>query len=48
MQKRFSFSLSFPVKQGCQMAYFQTKNPNLGTFWILEGLAMLGLVVYFW
>jgi hypothetical protein len=20
-------------KQGCQMVYFQTKNPNLGTFW---------------
>jgi hypothetical protein len=19
--------------QGCQMAYFQTKNPNLGKFW---------------
>jgi hypothetical protein len=19
--------------QGCQMVYFQTKNPNLGTFW---------------
>jgi hypothetical protein len=24
------------VVQGCQMVYFQTKNPNLGTF--LEGL----------
>jgi hypothetical protein len=21
------------VKQGCQMVYFQTKNPNLGRFW---------------
>jgi hypothetical protein len=20
-------------RQGCQMAYFQTKNPNLGKFW---------------
>jgi hypothetical protein len=20
-------------RQGCQMVYFQTKNPNLGTFW---------------
>jgi hypothetical protein len=20
-------------KQGCQMAHFQTQNPNLGTFW---------------
>jgi sulfite exporter TauE/SafE len=23
----------FRPKQGCQMAYFQTKNPNLGKFW---------------
>jgi hypothetical protein len=22
-----------PHQQGCQMAYFQTKNPNLGRFW---------------
>jgi hypothetical protein len=21
--------------QGCQMAYFQTKNPNLGKFWMI-------------
>jgi hypothetical protein len=21
------------VYQGCQMVYFQTKNPNLGKFW---------------
>jgi hypothetical protein len=21
------------VRQGCQMVYFQTKNPNLGKFW---------------
>jgi hypothetical protein len=21
------------VMQGCQMVYFQTKNPNLGQFW---------------
>jgi hypothetical protein len=21
------------AKQGCQMVYFQTKNPNLGKFW---------------
>jgi hypothetical protein len=25
----------FPPGQGCQMAYFQTKNPNLGKFWRL-------------
>jgi hypothetical protein len=23
----------FIVSQGCQMAYFQTKNPNLDIFW---------------
>jgi hypothetical protein len=22
-----------PRDQGCQMAYFQTQNPNLGNFW---------------
>jgi hypothetical protein len=22
-----------PLYQGCQMVYFQTKNPNLGKFW---------------
>jgi hypothetical protein len=21
------------MKQGCQMVYFQTKNPNMGKFW---------------
>jgi hypothetical protein len=21
------------IDQGCQMVYFQTKNPNLGKFW---------------
>jgi hypothetical protein len=51
MQKRFSFSLSFPVKQGCQMAYFQTKNPNLGTFWkvlqCLDWWYIFGNLVYF-
>jgi hypothetical protein len=26
-----------PLKQGCQMVYFQTKNPSLGKFWsVLE------------
>jgi hypothetical protein len=27
--------------QGCQMAYFQTKNPNLGKFWMVLELKML-------
>jgi hypothetical protein len=31
--------------QGCQMAYFQTKNPNLGKFWRVLKLTIL---VYFY
>jgi hypothetical protein len=30
--------------QGCQMVYFQTKNPNLGKFWMALEWKML---VYF-
>jgi hypothetical protein len=26
-------TLYTPFEQGCQMVYFQTKNPNLGKFW---------------
>jgi hypothetical protein len=26
-------AVSLPQDQGCQMAHFQTKNPNLGKFW---------------
>jgi hypothetical protein len=33
------------VKQGCQMVYFQTKNPNLGKFW--RALKLVFLLVYF-
>jgi hypothetical protein len=29
----FIYVLSRNVKQGCQTAYSQTKNPNLGKFW---------------
>jgi hypothetical protein len=32
------------VGQGCQMVYFQTKNPNLGT---LLGVLQWKLLVYF-
>jgi hypothetical protein len=32
-------------KQGCQMVYFQTKNPNLGIF--LEGLGMENVVKFY-
>jgi hypothetical protein len=27
------FKMSAQVIQGCQMVYFQTKNPNFGKFW---------------
>jgi hypothetical protein len=43
--------LNFDAAPGCQMVYFQTKNPNLGKFW--EGLAVeavgifYGYLVYF-
>jgi hypothetical protein len=29
--------------QVCQIAYFQTKNPNLGTFWMALELKKLAL-----
>jgi hypothetical protein len=34
----------FFMIRGCQMAFFQTKNPNLGKF--LEGLAMEDIGTY--
>jgi hypothetical protein len=33
-----------PSEQGCQMVYFQTKNPNLGKFWRALNWTM---VIYF-
>jgi hypothetical protein len=33
-----------PPNQGCQMAYFQAKNPNLGKFW---RILQWKLLVYF-
>jgi hypothetical protein len=32
------------TQQGCQMAYFQNKNPNLGNFW---GLWQWKMLLYF-
>jgi hypothetical protein len=32
------------VNQGCQMVYYQTKNPNLG---ILEGLAIEDVGIFY-
>jgi hypothetical protein len=29
------FDLVCPLGQGCQMVYFQTKNPNLDKFWMV-------------
>jgi hypothetical protein len=29
------------AKQGCQMVYFQNKDPNLGKFWIVLRWKML-------
>jgi hypothetical protein len=37
-------TVTAPVYQGCQMVCFQTKNPNLGKFWIVMQWKML---VYF-
>jgi hypothetical protein len=34
-------------KQWCQMAYFQTKNPNLGKFWKVLQWNLYGYFVYF-
>jgi hypothetical protein len=30
------------VQQGCQMAYFQTKNANLGKFWSVNAMEDVG------
>jgi hypothetical protein len=35
-------------EQGCQMAYFQTKNPNLGKFWRVLQWKMLIYFVAIW
>jgi hypothetical protein len=34
--------------QGCQMAYFITKNPNRGKFWRVLQWKMLGYFMAFW
>jgi hypothetical protein len=36
------------LNQGCQMVYFQTKNPNLGKFWRALELKMLVYFVVIW
>jgi hypothetical protein len=37
-----------PLKQGCQMACFETKNPNLGKFWRVFQWKMLVYFVAIW
>jgi hypothetical protein len=39
---------SLPPKQGCQMVYFQTENPNLGKFWRDLGWKMLMYFMVIW
>jgi hypothetical protein len=34
--------------QGCQMVYFQTKNPNLGNFWTALDWKMLVYFIAIW
>jgi hypothetical protein len=42
----FISAKSWPSKQGCQMVYFPTKNPNLVTFWrTLEWKRLLYIMV---
>jgi hypothetical protein len=38
----------FRCRQGCQMAYFQTKNPDLGKFWRLLQRKMLVYYMAVW
>jgi hypothetical protein len=33
--------------QGCQLVYFQIKNPNLGKFWRALDWKMFGMLKYF-
>jgi hypothetical protein len=35
-------------KQGCQMVYFQTKNPNLGKFWRSMQWKMVDYFIAIW
>jgi hypothetical protein len=39
-------SVGFCEKQGCQMVYFQTKDPNLGKIWrALEWKMLLNFMI---
>jgi hypothetical protein len=40
--------LSWEDERGCQMVYFQTKNPNLGKFWRAFAMKMLVYFIAIW
>jgi hypothetical protein len=43
-----SLEIPHDGQQGCQMAYFQTKNPNLGKFWkVLQWKMLVFLLPFF-
>jgi hypothetical protein len=44
---KLTLALTDP-KQGCQMVYFQTKNPNLGKFWRALEWKMLVYFMTIW
>jgi hypothetical protein len=44
----FKNDFCMPFNQVCQMAYFQTKNPNLGIFWRLLQWKMLLYFIDIW
>jgi hypothetical protein len=39
----FLFEQCSNKNQGCQMAYFQTENPNLGKFWKVFAMEDVGI-----
>jgi hypothetical protein len=39
---------AFDLEQGCQMAYFPTKDPNLGKFWRALEWKMLVYFIVIW
>jgi hypothetical protein len=43
-----AFATMATLHQGCQMVYFQAKNPNLGKFWRVVKWKMFGLFKTFW
>jgi hypothetical protein len=48
LQKMISTETSICGLQGCQIAYFQTKNPDLGKFWRVLQSKMLVFYTVVW